>query len=167
MLIRPILSAACLAVASAGVPASAEWFFQERGSAFGDDTTYLALTAWGAYAFGLRCTGADDLTAIFMTPEAVEDEAFELISITSPDLLVRVDRNEVAEIAATPNNLQGKLSFFGAGETSLAHQIIAARSGVSVAVRMLGTVYHETKFDVHRSTKVVTTLTEACGLPGE
>jgi hypothetical protein len=145
-------------------PGAAQWAHQEHGSAFEDEKTQIALTSHGRYAVGLRCTEASDLTLIFITPEVVDRDVTSTINMAAPEILVRVDQNDAFSLAAEGDTPDGKLTFHAAAPKALAQQLEAARSGVSVATKMLGSVYHETKFNVRGSTASIGKLKELCDL---
>ncbi|TDE34150.1 hypothetical protein [Antarcticimicrobium sediminis] len=164
---RPILTAALIALAVTAGQASAQWLHQEQGSAFDAQKTQIALTSQGQYAVGLRCTGADDLTVIFITPEAIDQDSLKMLNIAAPEILVRIDQNAPYAIKAEGDNPEGKLTLHAAAPPSLARELIAATSSISVAARLLGSLYHEKEFSVRGSTGSVTKLANLCGLPNE
>lgn len=154
-----------LALTFASVPASAQWVHQEQGNAFDTEKVQIVLTARGQYAVGLRCTSENDLTTIFITSESVDQNTLEMINAAEPEILVRVDQNEPHTLDAEGDIPEGKLTLRADAPPSLASELIEAKSRVSVAARMLGSLYHETEFNVRDSTASVTKLVELCGLP--
>lgn len=147
-----------------GFPAVAQWVHQEHGSAFNDQKEQLALTAFGQYAVGLRCSSANDLTVVFITPEVVDGKALDQINALTPKVLIRIDQNEAHAYEASGDNPSGSLSFYAAVPEGLAKEVMAAQSGVSVAVQMLGSLYHETRFSARGSTRAVSEIVARCGL---
>lgn len=156
-----------LASAALATPAAAEWHFQEQGSAFDEKKIRVAIAVRPGYAFAFRCTGKDDLDVAFITPEAVEQDAVETLNAVQPEILVRVDDNEIITIPAVIDTGNTEMVLRGVPPTHLATQVIEASSGVSVAVRVIGQLYHEQEFDVLGSTKSVQDLLKACSIAPE
>jgi hypothetical protein len=153
---------------SVALPVAAEpWVYQEHGSVFEDGKTHIALTAAGSYAVGLRCSGPDDITLIFITPEEADPDNVDLLNQVSPKILVRVDQNDPIEIAAQLDVVESGLTMYGAAPPALGDQLVAAGSGVSVAVRLLGELFHETRFGVQGSTATVSKIMDLCGLTAD
>jgi hypothetical protein len=161
------LSAGLFALAIVSTPAAAQWVHQENGSAFDTEKTQVALTSRGQYAVGLRCTDATDLSVVFITPEAIDRETVGMINLAAPEILLRVDQNDPVIVGAEGDIPDGKLTLHGDAPTLLAAQLMEARSSVSVAARMLGSIYHETEFNVRGSTASIGKMSDLCGLAGE
>lgn len=156
---------ACAIALTFTLPAAAEpWVYQEHGSAFEARKTHIALTAVGNYAVGLRCSEADNLTLIFITPEEADQDNVEVLNQVSPEILVRVDENEPFVIAAQLDVVDGTLTALGPAPSALGDQLVVAVSGVSVAARIMGELFHETRFGVQSSTATVSKLLGLCGL---
>lgn len=153
------------ALALTSSPVEAQWIHQEQGSAFDTNKTQIALTAHGQYAVGLRCTSKADLTVIFITPETVDKDTVKMMNMASPEILVRVDQNEPHAFKSEGDNPEGKLTLHADAPSALVQELIDARSGVSVAARMLGSIFHETEFGARGSTASITKLAELCKLP--
>lgn len=159
-----LLFAAAMILSILTTQASAQWVHQEHGSAFDSQRTQLALTTRGQYAVGLRCTSATDLTVVYITSEAVDSSTLANINMAAPEVLVRIDQNDPFTLPATAELIDGNLSLLADAPVEIANQLITASATASVAVRMLGQIYHETAFNVRGSTASVTTLFDRCSL---
>ncbi len=158
------ISVICL-FAFLATTATAQWIYQEHGSVFEATGTHLALVVSGIYGAGLRCTNSNDLTFIFITPERVDnnnDDTLQFLNSVSPELLIRVDDNDIITLSAQADETELGLSLFAASPVSLAEQVIAARSRISVAARVLGQLFHEQSFSVGGSTASVSRIKELC-----
>lgn len=161
----PILPTALFAISLTSSQVAAQWLHQEQGSAFDTQKTQIALTSHGQYAVGLRCTGASDLTVIFITPEAIDQDTLKMVNIAAPEIMVRVDQNAPYALKAEGDSPEGSLVLHAAAPASIARELTTATSSVSVAARLLGSIYHETEFSVLGSTGSVSKLSNLCGLP--
>lgn len=155
-----IAISACLFVLS--TPAQAQWLYQDKESAFGDDTLHIALTASGSYAFGLRCK-AGTFDAIFITPEQAEG-SFGMLNMLKPKLRIRVDDQDIQNFDGEIENADGKVVILAAIERSLAEAIRDARRRVAVVIEVLGQRFHEQSFNVRGSTNAVGKVLAKCGV---
>lgn len=145
--------------------AHAQWLHQEQGGAFDDKKMQIAVTAMGNYGFGFRCTGGDDLTAIFLTPEEATDSALETLNLLKPQLLLRVDDLKPHEISASAESTDKGLGVMAEVAGDVAREVRDGAKRVSIAVRVMGEIYHETEFSLRGSTSSISKLMEACGVP--
>lgn len=142
-------------------PAAAQWLYQHQESAFGGDSTHLALTADASYVFGLRCDG-DGLVAIFATPEDLSGELGKKVSTIPVALLIRVDSNEVLSFDGAVDSIDGKMRVSAPVQRDLVLQIKEARTRVAVAMTIVGNRFHEVTFNVRGSTTAASRMLVAC-----
>lgn len=161
---------AATAATSMATPAAAQWIHNEDGSAFDDTETHIALVAVGAYGFGFRCTNVSDLTAVMIAPEKMDKETEGSVNALIPQLLVRVDDGQVISIYAEIKADDESISILSVanpdqgGNAKLASQVRDGKSRVSVAVKMVDEIFHETKFSLVNSTAAIGKLMTGCGI---
>ena len=144
--------------------AQAQWVHRDHENAFDGKRLQVALIVQGNLAAGLQCTNADDLEVVFLTPEDVTGDAAEGINFGGPEILLRVDQNDVHSLQAHASEAQGKLLLQADAPFRVLEELIEARSAVSVALRFLGAVFHETEFGVMGSTRTLSSLADTCGI---
>ncbi|KQI68717.1 hypothetical protein AN189_07405 [Loktanella sp. 3ANDIMAR09] len=137
---------------------------EESGGAFDGSPTQLAMAANLDYGFGLRCTDEFDLVAIFVTPEQIDQDTLDRMTALLPTVLIRVDDNEPFELPSEGLVAPQGASYLGDAPADLAVQIAGAKTSVSVAISLLGEIYHETRFGSSGSTRAANLVIENCGL---
>jgi len=158
------LSMAVLAVVLATTPASAQWLYQGNESAFDDDGLHLAVTVSGRYGFGLRCRGKTT-EAIYMTPDTSFDaDSYKLANISKPLMMIRVDDSPVIEIEVELIDMDGKAAALGEVDPAVFAAARDAKKRVAVALKLLGTNYHEQSFSARGSGNALKKAIAACGL---
>lgn len=143
--------------------ASAQWMYQESGGAFDGNALHLGAVSAGPYGFALRCRTADTLEMVFLTPELVDTDTAELMALTFPKILFRVDDLEPFEIEAIAHSQEGLLSLTGEAPPEVLDQVAGANRRIAVAVRVLDEVYHETDFTARGSTAAANSVRSGCG----
>ncbi|WP_156800933.1 hypothetical protein [Oceaniovalibus guishaninsula] len=157
-----------LAAASFAGPSKAQWMHQEHGGAFDGNAVQMAIAASASYGLALRCRNSDDLEIIYLTPEATEAGTIEVMNAASPTLLLRVDENEMFELAATLELANdGTVTAISDAPITVPSQVNSATTRVAAALKILGQVFHETEFKVNGSTAATNVLSEKCGLSME
>lgn len=153
--------AVCVSTAS---PAVAQWLVKRTESAFGGPTKTIAMVSDHIYSFGFVCEGSR-LHAVYMPPEAIDDDGIAAIAAFEAKLLVRVDDGAVREIDVSADSVDGRLRLSGRGGSALdaARDVHAARRSVSVALKTMGHLWHEHRFTARRSTDGMETLLSDCG----
>ncbi len=146
-----------------GNQAEAKWHYQKDNSAFGDDPTSIAFTLKTRYGLSLNCTKSWYFTLVFVTPDKSLDEfGEELVDVVQPKLLIKIDdgpiRREPAETHLTPMGA----SFLIKAEEGLVKSAMMARSEITVALELLGEIYHETSFSVKGSSKQISRIQRDC-----
>ncbi len=155
--------AASLAAALAA-PAAAQWVHDEDGSAFDDAKTNIAIVAVGQYGFGFRCTEASDLTAVMIAPEAMDEGTVSAINASSPELLLRVDKNTPHELQAVIESNGDTISVLSLITPELAAEVRDGKLGISVAIRAMGKIFHEKEQSLANSTDAISKLMKGCGI---
>ena len=147
-----------------GSSAHAQWMYDEQGGAFSDTKTHIAFTGNSSgYGFGLRCTSIDDLRVVFMTPEEVENSSLKNLNDIGTEILVRVDQNEPYEFIATAQALPTGLGFFASTNGDFVEEFAEGQSDLAVAVRALGQIFHEVRFNTRESQKAIHDMRSGCG----
>lgn len=152
-----------VALACLSSPAFSQWHYQGEESAFGDGGMHVALTGNGHYVFGIRCeTG--EMTALLATPEDMTSSEASAMQVTSPLLMLRVDKNEALEFGAALESYNGKLRLSAEIDRNAAEQIGRAKQRVAVALSAMGQLFHEQRFNVAGSTRAVQQMLKGCGV---
>lgn len=155
---------AALVLAASSLTASAQWVSDSEGGAFDNDATHLALTVSGDYVFGLRCRN-DNLEAVFITPERVDDpKDIEAMNTVGPKLRVRVDKGEIMSFDATAHEVKGTLGVVAEVDEDLFLEVMDADGSISVVITMKSDNFHETKFTARGSTKALEEVADGCGI---
>lgn len=144
--------------------AQAQWVHQEQDNAFDGKRLQISLVVRGNLAVGLQCTNADDLEVVFLTPEEVTADAAAGMNFGRPEILLRVDQKDVHSLRAHASEAQGKLLLQADAPYRVLEELIEAQSAVSVALRFLGAIFHETEFGVMGSTRTLSSLADRCGI---
>lgn len=142
--------------------ASAQWFHEESGGAFTDTPLQIAGVSVGRYTFGARCTRADDLVLLYITPEQMTSSAARQLTALGPVLLVRVDDDAVLELDAQIDVSGTQAGFVAIPDPELITALAAARGRIAVAARLAGELFHEQEFGVARSGQTLGLLRENC-----
>lgn len=155
-----MFAAAILLIGVSGV--SAQWHYQAEESAFGTGGVQLAMTGNQNYGFGVRCSGGN-IEAVFLTPDdSFDATTVEMANVTVPKLMIRFDQEQVMELDSSIVLNEGKAGVIAAVETDFIEAVGEAKSRVSVALKLLGEIYHENNFNVRGSTKAAGQLMDAC-----
>ncbi|WP_422018887.1 hypothetical protein [Roseibium sp.] len=140
----------------------AQWLHQKQESAFGSDGLELIITASAGMGFGIRCS-SESIEAVFITKDtSFDDETFLIANATSPKLLLRIDNEAPLELEGMLWDSEGKAAMTAEVEAEFIDGIANAKRRVSVAVKLLGEVYHETSFSAVGSTKAANKLKAGC-----
>lgn len=141
--------------------AKAEWLYDVDQSAFGGKAVHLLFNVQIYYGVSVRCDS--QLKILFLTPEDIDsEETINNINRQWPKLLLRVDDNPPFELTARAFASEGKLFMMAPLDNKFIDELESAQNRVAVAIRMLGTVYHEREFDVLYSTSTAAKLKQAC-----
>lgn len=157
--------AAVISVILISGTASAQWLHQETGSAFEDTKLQIALVAEGRNAFGLRCSNGTDFEAVFMAPDSMDAEQASLLNALGPELLIRVDDAAPFTLSVQTEMADQNLKMVASSPVELFEQVRDGKSRVSVALRVVGELYHETAFRLNGSTKAVGAVIATCSIP--
>lgn len=145
-------------------PASARWLYEKKESAFGSNTLSMMFTANAQYGFGIRCS-SDELEAVFATPDrSFDEDTLILANATIPKLLLRIDDHEPRELIAEIYDQDGEAVIVADVGQEVVADIGSARSKISVAIRLLGEIYHEQTFSALGSTAAASKLNVSCDL---
>jgi len=139
----------------------AAWYYHMEESTFGTDT-HLLLAERAPYFFGLRCQD-QEVRFVFSTPDrSFNAETMAFANATDPILLFKVDSSEVINLSGEIRDNNGEAIFTGPAEKVLLDSIENAKSKVSVALKLLGEIYHETQFGASGSTAKAKQFRLAC-----
>ena len=158
--------AVAVAVAAAlATPAAAQWAYDQRGGAFDEAATHLAMTMRETgYSLAVRCQSADDLTLVFLTEETMTDEDSDNLNLFSPLLLVRVDDEAPFELDGVTQVGETGMGIFAPAPIGVLSQINGAKRRVAVAIRVLDDTFHEIEFNARGSTSATAKLKKGCGI---
>lgn len=133
------------------LPAESQWIYAPNESSF-DKTRYNLITADTTSGSGLLFSCTSDLKPYFgaymLLSQQVSDEEITKIIVAEPELLFRIDAAEILSMKAYADNSTG-LRFLIAKEadlTKLVRALPAAKSNISVAVKIDGRVQYERQF---------------------
>lgn len=139
----------------------AAWYYHMEESTFGTDT-HLLLAERSPYFFGLRCEG-DEVRFVFSTPDrSFNAETMAMANAIDPIVLFKVDSGEVLNLSGEIRDNNGEAIITGPAEDVLLDSIENAKSKVSVALKLLGDVYHETQFGASGSTAKAKQFRRSC-----
>ncbi len=156
-------------VAVLAVPAKADWLHKSEENPFtGDTHIAMGITDMSGYAVGFRCSKADDLSLVFVTPESVEDGAAVAgMNALGIKLLVIVDDQPKLTLEAGLDRAPGgsnklRLVSSDAEIVGLIDKVKAAKKRVAMAVELMGQAMHAKSFDVRGSRRALDDLGSGC-----
>jgi hypothetical protein len=118
----------------------------------------------GNYFFAFRCMGKE-VQAVYLTPEILENADIEMTKDIPTRLLFKVDGGETIDLPATVDSALRQLRLTGGNVPD--QQVKLARDAIksiSVAVKIGGVVFHETRIGVRGSTSAISKFMSACGI---
>lgn len=156
--------AAVMMIICSTASTSAQWITQEQGGAFDNDPLQISLTARGNYALGLRCK-SNQSEMLFITKDRSFDRSTaKMANVTSPKLLIRVDRGEIIRLEGKVDIIDGDAVVVADAGVEVYRSIGAGRKSVEIAIEMIGTLLHETSFGVSGSRAAMNSLISKCKL---
>lgn len=156
------------ALAVSAWPAQAQWV-HTRGedNPFQGGTTHLAMTVgFTGYTAAFRCTSAEDLSLLLITPERPRPEHLSAIRMVPVEMLAIVDQNTKmtldSEVDTTPDGDNYRLTAMGPDVAVLLHQAAAGRQRIALAGQMGGKVIWTQSFGLSGSRRAMQPLITAC-----
>lgn len=162
--------AVCLAASANS--ASAQWV-QMKGSddpfaGRGAPLIALSMSSLGT-SIGFRCTNADDLTLLLVTPESPSDAVKSMLSLVQAKILIIIDDQEKVEIEATadvtPDGKQIRFESDDDKVLDVLHRAASAKRRVAAAVELMGKPYYSYSYQASNSRRALQPLISGCKLP--
>jgi hypothetical protein len=147
--------------------ANADWLHNTEDDPFrgGEQHIAAAFDLSGELA-GFRCSSADDLVLMFVTPEKPQAGSMELLSKVPVQLLVIVDNEPKRELAArietTPNGERYRIVSEVPEVADVVKSALGAKKRFSVASQLLGQLGYTKTFNVRGSTNAIRALVSGC-----
>jgi hypothetical protein len=150
-------------------PAQAQWTYMKGDdNPFQGGQVHIALGLGSGFSLGFRCTNANDLTLIYVTPERVDPKLLSAIKLVPVELRIIVDdekvRNIGAELGTTPDGENYRLEATDSGVDVLSERIASAKRRIAVAAYGIGKLIWTSTIPAQGSRRALTTLTEKCGI---
>ena len=114
-----------------------------------------------SYVLGVRCKNTK-LELLYITTEAMDEEAVTAANTVGVKMRVRVDDNAVADLEGVLDDVDGKAVAIADLETELASSIRDGKKRVAVVLEIMGKNFHENTFNLRGSTDAVGKVVAAC-----
>ena len=142
-------------------PSLAQWIFQKTGGEFDDNPMYIALTAKGSYALGVRCQGKD-VSIIFLTPEKMSEKNVSMANTLGVKLKLKIDGGKIFEMDSDLEMRDENLVAISEIDAALLKGLSESKSKISLAMAFGGSNFHEFSFDAKGASSVIGRLIKVC-----
>lgn len=149
-------------------PARAQWVHTlGEDNPFQGGRTHLAMTFdFSGFAAMFRCTSAQDLALLLITPEKPQPDQLRAVRQMPAEMLVIVDQNPRrrldAEVDATPNWDNYRMTAMGPDVAVLLHQASAGRQRIALAGQLAGKPIWTQAFGLAGSRRALQPLISGC-----
>ena len=168
---RSLLAQVLIALVASVGSTRAEWLHNVEDDPFRGGEVHLAMaiaTDFSGFVAGFRCSSADDLTLVFVTPEKTKDIPVPSIDKLPVRLLVITDDAEKvaldAKIETTPSGEQFRFSADGEQIIKMLKAAWDAKKRFAIASELLGQVGQSKSFDMRGSSRAIQELVNGCKL---
>jgi len=156
-----------LTLIATSTAARAEWRASKLEDAFNGDQMMAITLDFSGYAVAFRCSSAEDLALVFITPEKGDAETTQLNSL-GPQLVAIVDDQPKvtldAEVDVTADYIL-RLTSEQDEVAALLKAVSGAKRRFAMGIQIMDKTMHTKTFDVNGSRRALQKLVETCKLP--